>query len=284
MLQVFPLVLGRRSRAGARPLRGELLAIERLEERAHALATSFATNVKPWHARRVFPRLNDNARLLHHAYRLLASDVHHGRPISAAGEWLLDNFHVIAAEIREIRRNLPKKYSRQLPAIISDQYAGYARIHALALELIRHSDSRLDRTQLVRYITAFQRGTPLTIGELWAWPSVLRLSLIENLRRLAEDVIAARELRDRSDAYITSAASLPEDAATPPLPSPFDPMLVVHLLQRLREYGARLAAVRTAIDTHLAVRHLTVEDVAREEHQRQAAAQVSVANAITSLR
>ena len=70
--------------------------------------------------------------------------------------------------------------------------AGMARIYAMALELIRHTDGRLDRAQLVRFMSAYQTVAPLTIGELWAWPSMLKLALIENLRRLAEETLEGR--------------------------------------------------------------------------------------------
>ena len=52
----------------------------------------------------------------------------------------------------------------------------------------------------------------------------------------------------------------------------------------MREYGVRLSAVRSAVDDDLAARNTTAEETIRGEHQRQGVAQVSVANAVTSLR
>ncbi len=49
---------------------------------------------------------------------------------------------------------------------------------------------RLDAQRLQRFITAFQSVTPLTMGELWAWPSALKLALVEHVRVRA-DVLAA---------------------------------------------------------------------------------------------
>ena len=141
---------------------------------------------------RVFPRLRDNARVLRSAYAMLADDVHREQLVTSAAEWLLDHFHLVTAEIRAIRQNLPHAYYRELPRLPQRQWAGHTRIYAMALELIRHSDSRLDRSQLVRFMNSYQSVAPLTIGELWAWPSILKLALIENLRRLAEEMIAAR--------------------------------------------------------------------------------------------
>src|SRR6185295_8772224 len=131
-------------RAKARPLekpfRDELLSIERLEERALALAASFTVDPSPRRrARNIFPRFDDNARALRGAYRTLADDVRTGRFVTAAAEWLLDNFHLVTSEIRDIRQHLPGAYYRQLPTLASREQAGHTRIYAMAVELVRHS-------------------------------------------------------------------------------------------------------------------------------------------------
>src|SRR5207249_1958546 len=144
------LASGRRPEA-QKPLRAELLSIERLEERARALAASFTLARDPRRkARPFFSRLEDNARVLRKAYRVLADDVHGGEFVPPAAEWLLDNFHLIEAEIRGIRHDLPRHYYLDLPKLASREMAGIARVYAMALELIRHTDGRLDRQQLVR--------------------------------------------------------------------------------------------------------------------------------------
>ncbi len=269
--------------AAEKPFRDELLSIERLEERALALAGSFTIDASPrGRARDIFPRFRDNARVLRDTYRALAEDVRTGQPITAAGEWLLDNFHLITSEIRDIRQHLPGAYYRQLPALASREQAGHTRIYAMAVELVRHSDSRIDRSQLLVFVNSYQRVAPLTIGELWAWPSMLKLALIENLRRLAAETMAARRARLDADAYVLRIARESNGAA--PLPPALDVTFVVQLLHRLREYGLRLSPVLTAVEAHLASQETTAEAAIRGEHQHQAANQVSVANAVTSLR
>src|SRR5512141_2918688 len=193
----------RRARVAEKPLRDELLSIERLEERAKALAARLTVDPTPRrNARDVFPRFAENERVLREAYLTMADDVHRGEFITPAAEWLLDNYHLVASEIRGVRQNLPRGYYRELPKLATRQRAGDARVYAMAVELIRHSDSRLDRQQLLRFMNSYQAVAPLTIGELWAWPSMLRLALIENLRRLAEEAVVARDARRAADAYV----------------------------------------------------------------------------------
>jgi len=269
--------------APEKPFRDELLSVERLDERARSLAARFTVDPSRRSARSVFPRFEDNVRLLREAYRTLAGDVHRGEFVTAAAEWVLDNFHLVASEIRDVRQNLPRGYYRELPKLAAREQTRSARVYALAVELIRHSDSRLDRPQLVRWLDAFQTVAPLTIGELWAWPSMLKLALVENLRRLADETLAARAARRAADAHVAlidaAGKGLP-----PPLPRALHPALVVQLLQRVREYGPRLAAVRDGLEEHLAAERQTEEEAVRGEHQREAADQVSVANVVGSLR
>jgi cyclic beta-1,2-glucan synthetase len=284
ILTGFVRLFGRRAPEAEKPLREELLSVEGLEERAKALAARFTVDPRSRRATpSLFPRLDDNARVLGAAYRTLADDVHRGVFVTSAAEWLLDNFHLVVAEIRDIRQSLPRGYYRELPKLAAREMAGHARVYAMAVELIRHSDSRLDRHLLLRFVSSYQTVAPLTIGELWAWPSALKLALIENLRRLAEETLSSRAARRAADDYVAGMDTAGK-GSPPRLPAQLDTAFVVQFLQRMREYGPHLSAVRAAVEEQLSARNVTTEDVIRTEHQRQAAAQVSVANVITSLR
>lgn len=276
----------RRHPERALPLRGELLSLEGLEERAKALAVVF-TPVRTSRAGRqdVLPRLADNLRILKSAYRSLAGDVRRGFGVPPAAEWILDNFHLVEAEAHAVEWDLPVRYYRALPKITATEFSGQARIHALAVELIRRGDGRLDAERLTRFILAFQTVTPLAIGELWAWPSMLKLALLENLRLLADGILAGRTARRNADHTLARLESgemsgLLVDALPDPLPSAF----VAQLRQRMREYDPRASPLVAAVEQALAARGTTPEDAVRAENQRQATDQVSTGNTVTSLR
>ncbi|MEO5656245.1 MAG: glucoamylase family protein, partial [Nitrospiria bacterium] len=273
--------------APEQPLRGEILSIERLEECAKGLAAAFTLARNPRRrARRFLPRLEDNARVLREAYRIMADDVHRGEVVAPSAEWLLDNFHLVESEIRGILHTLPRQYYLQLPKLASREQAGTPRIYAMALELIRRSDGRLDLHRLLRFVVAYQTVAPLTIGELWAWPSMLKLALIENLRRLADIMIKARNARAAADRYLAQhdISREVEQSAWDPLPAVLHTAFVVQLLQRIREYGPAVSPLRSAVEARLAEQGTTAEDAIRTDHARQATDQVAIANAITSLR
>ena len=267
------------SDAAQGPFRDDVLGAQRLDDRALTLAAQFRITTRV-RATSVLPRLDDNARALASAYHLLAGDVRAGRYITTASEWLLDNFHLVTSQIADVRRNLPRTYARQLPPLAARDHFGRARVYAMAVELVRHSDSRLDRSQLEVFLNSYQRVAPLTIGELWAWPSMLTLVLIENLRRLSREILATRAARQVADDHLRRA-----DTGRPAAwPAVMHVASVVQLLLRTREEGQDHPALRREVEVDLDRRQLTADEAVRAEHQRQGVTQVSVANAITSLR
>jgi cyclic beta-1,2-glucan synthetase len=267
------------------PLHGELLGVERLEERARALAAGFTLARRPRHdPHRLLRRLTDDARVLRQAYRLLAGDVRRGEAMGPAAEWLLDNFHLVEGEIREIRHHLPTRYYLELPKLATRELSGTARVYAMAVELLRYSDARLDLDRLVRFMNAYQTVAPLSIGELWAWPSMLKLALIEHVRRLSEELLESRAGRHEADRHFGGFESAHASGHPPPLPMALHVAFVDQLLQRMREYGAGAAELRKQLEERLVAAATTVEDAVRAEHQRQAMNHVSMENSITSLR
>jgi len=277
---------------GEEPIRAELYSIERLEQYARTLADEHHILTRKGRAR-LLPRLEDNGRKLVAAYRALVEAVRQGESISPAGEWLLDNFHIVEEQLREIREDLPEGYYNELPKLTDGELADYPRIYAVAIALIAHTDSRLDPITLKRFITAYQEESPLTIGELWAVAISLRLALVENLRRLATRITRWRELQEEADRF---ADKLLEFAATQPkdlvalvadrfgrwdrVPRAF----VVQLTLRLREQDATVTPVFDWIEKQLQRQNASIEQLMHSEQQRQAAAQVTVGNIITSMR
>ncbi|MCM3876572.1 MAG: carbohydrate-binding protein, partial [Thermoanaerobaculia bacterium] len=263
-------------------LLGEILSLETLEERATALAAHLTlARESKGNGRAHLDRLERNMERLRSAYLALADDVHRGEPLAPAAEWLLDNFHLLESEARAVRHDLPPRYYRKLPKLASREHAGTARLYAMAVELIRSGDGRLDLERLTRFLKAYQTVAPLTIGELWAWPSILKLALLENLRRLSDGLLAHRQGRRAADEI---RARLERGDSAVPLPKVLDPAFVAQLLSHMREFDPRLSVQRAELTVRLTENGTTAEDAVRTEHQRLATEQASMANSITSLR
>src|SRR5437868_896875 len=201
MLRLFSALIGkfRRDTEAELPIREELYSIERLEQYAAALAAEHKIAERPQRVSLLLPRLAENGRKLLAVYKALADSIREEHVISPAAEWLVDNFHIVEEQVREIREDLPKSYYYELPKLAAGDFKNYPRIYALSVALIGHTDSHLDTETLRRFINAYQKISALSIGELWAVPITLRLALVENLRRLASRIVWSRTERDEAD-------------------------------------------------------------------------------------
>lgn len=274
------------------PLRAELFSADQMEGHGKALAHAQQLAVKSA-ADQLLRRLADNESVLVDACRVLATAAGASCRITPAGEWLLDNFYLIEEQIRTARRHLPKGYSRELPRLANGPSAGLPRVYDIALEIIAHGDGRVDPESLGRFVVAYQSVDALKLGELWAIPIMLRLALIENLRRVAVRIVAAkidRELaRSWADQMIAIAEQDPKSLilviadmarSSPPMTTPF----VAEFARRLQGQSSALALPLTWIEQLLAESHLTIEQLVQSESQQQATDQVSIGNSIGSLR
>ena len=274
------------------PLRSELYGAAQMEQHGRILAASHHVSEGP--ARDLLlARLADNEQMIIECCNLLTSSVRAKRQITPAAEWLLDNFYLIEEQIRTAKRHLPKNYSKQLPRLSMGPSAGRPRVYDIALETISHGDGRVDPESLSRFVAAYQHVTPLKLGELWAIPIMLRLALIENLRRVAARLNTSRMNRNLADTWADrmteTADKAPGDLilivadmarSEPPLVSAF----VAELARRLQGQNPALALPLTWISQRLSESGDTIEQLVQADAQQQASDQVSVSNSIGSLR
>jgi len=274
------------------PLRAELFSADQMEQHGKALAASHSPGAKRTRDL-LLARLAENEGVLLRACGLLTAAIKEGHPVTPAGEWMLDNFHLIEEQIRTARRHLPKDYSRELPRLAGGPSAGLPRVYDIALETISHGDGQVDPDSFGRFIAAYQTVSTLTLGELWGVPIMLRLALIENLRRAGSRIIAHRMGRDLADFWASqmteTAQSDPKSLilvvadmarSDPPMSSSF----VAELARRLQGQSAALAMPLNWIEQRLSEIGLSIAQLVQSENQQQAADQVSISNSIGSLR
>ncbi|CAN5630088.1 glucoamylase family protein [soil metagenome] len=286
-------VAGRRASAlfwhDTAPARAELFGIERLEQHAISLARAQPVTARPPRVPPLHLRLRDNAAALLAAYRASASEVGRGRSIVPAAEWLLDNYHLVEAQIRDVREDLPPGYYRQLPKLADGPFAGYPRVFSIAWAFVAHTDSHFDPETLRRYIVAYQSVQPLTIGELWAVPITLRIVLIENLRRLADQITAAHAARSAADASadVQLAGEAPAAAMAPGLPGRDETLsdaFAAQLAKRLRGRDPETTPALGWLEARLDAQGSSIETVVHRAQERQGASNVTVRNVITGMR
>jgi cyclic beta-1,2-glucan synthetase len=272
-------------------LRAEIFSIERLEQHAASLAAAQPIAARPLLERSLSARLRNNEKALLAAYRDIAKAVDAGRSITPAAEWVLDNYHLVEEQIREIREDLPPGFYRQLPKLTTGHFAGLPRVFGLAWGFIAHTDSRFDPENLRRFVRAYQTVQPLTIGELWAVAITLRIVLVENLRRVASRIVTSRAARQRADAIADRLLGVNGQTADPDALSAWKagdeqlaPAFAVQLVQRLRDQDPKVTPALVWMEDRLRAQGTTSEALVQEEHSRQGASNVTVRNIITSMR
>ncbi|HEY1167524.1 MAG TPA: glucoamylase family protein [Candidatus Limnocylindrales bacterium] len=273
------------------PILAELFSVDRLEQHAQTLAAAQTVTDAPRRGHAVAPRIAENGRVLLESYRVLARAIKDERSITPAAEWLVDNFPIVDEQLREIRDDLPPDYYRELPKLAEGHLAGYPRVLGLAWAYIAHTDSRFDPESLRRMVRAYQEVEPLTIGELWAVAISLRILLVDNLRRIAEQIVRSRAARQKADELADGLLGLgtdsPEVAAASLRrlsPATLPTAARVQLFQRLRDRDPAVTPVLRWQEGLLAAQGTTAEEMVRLEHQRQATMNVTVRNVITSMR
>jgi cyclic beta-1,2-glucan synthetase len=274
------------------PIRSELFGRERFEQHAESLARAQTVSDTPQRGRLLMPRVLENAHVLLDSYHAIARAIRDKQSITPAEEWLVDNFHVVDEQIREIRDDLPSGFYRQLPKLDAGPLEGYPRVYGVAWAFVAHTDSQFDPEALRNFLDAYQRVQPLTIGEQWAVAISLRVILVENLRRLARQIVRARLARAEADA-LADRLLLPEDEEGPQRVdgllqmlsgANLTPAFIVQLLQRLRDLRPHVRPAYDWLEQVIAQHSMSAAEIVMAEHQGQAAASATVRNIITSMR
>jgi cyclic beta-1,2-glucan synthetase len=235
--------------------------------------------------------LAENAAFLLSTRQTLAINGSDSQELTPAAEWLIDNYHLVEVQIREIGVDLPPRYYAQLPKLADGPFAGLPRVFGAMWSLVAHTDSDVEAETLRRYLIAYQEIQTLTIGELWAVPITLRIVLIENLRRVAAIILGNRVSRDMANDLGDRLLGFGGHAPAPwsevvgsLRPSASPNAFAVQLAHRLRGRDPKGEPALAWLDDQLAQRGLQVESVVHDELREQTAFNATIRNIITSLR
>lgn len=275
------------------PLRSELFSTDQMENHAQHLAQSHQVATTIDAPELLLKRLAENENTLFEVANILHEAVREKQSVTPAGEWLLDNFYLIEEQVNIGKRYFPKGYSKGLPRLVSGSAEGYPRVYDIAIQIISHSDGRIDLHSLTSFINAYQKVNYLTIGELWAIPIMLRLALVENLSRVAARIAVDRKDAELANAWSDKVVKTAEEnskdlvlviadmaRSNPPMVSAF----VAEFTRKLQWKGLDFNLPLTWIEQHLAESSSSINQMVLAENTKQAADQLSVSNSINSLR
>lgn len=191
------ILLSRRTEAEP-PIRAELFGIHRFEEHGRSLAQAQPVqgDERSRRGASFFPRVEDNLVALRQAYDYVALTSRSGHYVTPAAEWLLDNFHLVEAQLQQIREGVPRRYYASLPKLAAAPLEGLPRVYGIAWAYVAHTDSVLNPELFTAFLNAYQEVDELRLSELWALPTTLRVVLLDNLRRMADDIAQSKVARE----------------------------------------------------------------------------------------
>jgi len=162
------------------------------------------------------PDLERLSDWLAEAHRRLREGDRDGDVPSSISEWILDNFYIIRQAVRQIAEDLPEGYYRRLPLLTEGPLAGLPRIYGLTRDLLTSEHYHLHLDIIAPVLVALQEHLPLTMGELWALPILLRYALVEALAHILADVLAPDAPPDLPPLIQTGSAAAESDGSAQP--------------------------------------------------------------------
>ncbi|WP_406603992.1 GH36-type glycosyl hydrolase domain-containing protein [Bartonella gliris] len=270
------------------PIRSTYKSEEELYKLGHDIASGKEILLPEYKGENDFrKRLIENAKLILHAFR--SSDVasRNNETIAPSAQWLIDNHYTIDKTIQQLRCNFPQSFIKQLP--LYKKKAEIPRIFALAWLYIAHTDSRFSQETLTSIVNGFQEICNLTIGELWALPSVVRMLLIENVRRLSLRIEKTQHMRHLANQVADKIALAENETKLHSLFTLYEKLTAdstfsAHLFYRLRGASVDSTVALNWLEKQLHRQSSSPEIATADEHTHQAADGVTMGNIIRALK
>ena len=276
---------------GAEPLiRAELFGAQRFEEHGRSLAQAQTVrSSKSWgESLSFFPRVEDNIAALRLAYDYVATLSQSGQYVTPAAEWLLDNFHLVEAQLQQIHEGVPRRYYADLPKLTGQPLEGLPRVYGIAWAYVAHTDSVLDPALFTAFLHAYQEVNQLSLGELWAMPTTLRVVLLENLRRVADHIAEGKAAREVAHAVWDAHGAMAENDLNELLgimrSRGLERSFLTQLWQRIPDQSADAIDASAMLVTWINLHCANGLTLIAESQSAQVSTNLTISNIINSLR
>jgi cyclic beta-1,2-glucan synthetase len=269
--------------------------INYLKESAANLAQIHAASKSSKHIRPVKPILEDSKKVLIDAYRILSGLAKKNQDLSPAAEWLIDNFYIVQEQVVQVGVDFPREFQRNLPPLSGGEHEGLPRVYELVMNFLTHTDNLVDEDVLINYVQHYQQFETLKLGEIWAIPIMIRLILIQKLSEKASRILQRKRIW--RDVHELTTNIDEKDIREPG-------MLINKLSEWLKKYKSSGEKVLVLIELYNQLQQtgflqdeqkrwfiyrfkqhdVTIDEAMRSEAQRQSRLQVSIQNAVITLR
>ncbi|MTI67917.1 MAG: glycosyl transferase [Firmicutes bacterium] len=259
-----------------------LLNSDELEEHAKELADNQMVSKDLKSNKLLISRLNNNYRIIANIYKKLNET---DRQKSPASQWLLDNFYLIEEQFKETKQNLKKDKYLRLNVLKTGKLKDFPRVYEIALELISHTDGKLDSEDLIGFVKAYQTRYILSIAEIWSLSLMLRIALIEYIKNISEEIDFIHQQWEKAEETVIGNIYL-KDSVNENLKTmeKINFPYIEHLLTLIRKQDTDNGEILDIIEKKATDYDLDIDKIAEQAHKEQAKFKMSMGNAILSLK
>ena len=227
--------------------------------------------------RTLIHRFAKNAKLIRDVHSAIRKAHQTQKFVPIEADWITDNYFVIEEQLQEIANDLPPGYLDELPRVAN----GEPRVYQIAYQIVTRTGGAFDEDLLSGFMYQFQRESVLSIGEMWAFPIMLRLMLVEQLRRLVDQMQAAQQAHEYATQIVENFRRTGRLR--------IDPTRLIQVAPFVAEQAERnpdSSALKwiEELKSLLESNGWKLNDLLRLDNQRSASAQVQLSNVITSMR
>ena len=213
----------------------------------------------------------------------LVQSVGLGHPASPAAQWVMDNAYLVQIGIKDIRNEVRLSLKKMPTAHLTE-------LLTLAGTFLTQSNNRVTDELLRDFLTDAQLTRELDSEQLWSFPLMVRIVLVEQLVELSCRCNRIQQLREEAFLWadrIAHSSSYNGDLLKKMIgrmeaePYATDRSFTVALAEQLQEQETPLQTLQSSIESRL---HASFPDLVRAEHQRESEDSLLAANAFGSLR
>ena len=276
-------------------INGTMLNKNQLEKHLEKVAASHNIKNKPEKDTYPVPVLKDNFEIITEVYQMLNEHVKLGITIHPAGEWLLDNYYIIEETVKQIEQELTLKKYMNCVGISNGEYKGFARIYAVASEIIAYSDNKIEKQNLEDALKSYQSKKTLSMDEIWNIGVFLEIAIIQNITKICEKIYSSQMQKYKVESIVErlveNKPKIEWDfkmGARKNIQKEIYPdtsyAFIEYMSYSLKKYGKKAYSYLQILEETVEKLGTTISEVIQKEHFNIAIEKVSMENSIKSIK
>lgn len=264
---------------------------ENLEAHAEEISSEYSDTINVNSRRKIIKILNESYKKIINAFEYIDRDIRNNKEVISAAEWLLDNLYLIEKEYKDIKHGSTWRFYRTLPVLSNSAMKGYPRVYYLAMEIVKHTDGRVTGDIIKKFLNSYQQETVLTSAELWAFPTMLRIALLQKISKICDGMMFIQKEKNKADILgedlvrnINNEKYLGDFLNVLDKEKKLSSHFVERIIKILRDNGVDNLELYNWIERKLEKQDSESEKMILIDHQRQANYQLSLGNSITGIR